>query len=180
MEAPSGQQSGFDQQDQGLSNILNGNGNFGDILKSSGVQDILNGNGVKLDDIQSLLQNLGGGSSSTSSGNDLISQIRSVVEENQGNVGDLLSSLKSTFGDTLNQEEFKNGLEIAKNLFKDSLPDVSKAIECLQNGSSDHNCFNAVDTPDSDNSDQQAMISMAFDIRVKLFFSAYVIVISCI
>ena len=166
MENPYGQQAGFDQQGLGVGDILNGNVNLGDILKNSGVQDMLNNNGVKLDQVQTFLENLGGGSSSQSGENAFIGQIRSVIEGSQGNVGDILSSLKSTFGDSLNQEDVKNGLEFAKNLFKDSLPDASKAIECLQNGSGDSSCFNSINTFEGDNLDHQYLISNAFDIKV--------------
>ena len=131
-------------------------------IDSEGVKNLLNGD--ILGNIEEHLKSLNGGLQTDSRFEyDLASSLLSMINANKDDVKGILETVKTSLGDTFNQENMKNALEDAKELIGSNRPEVIKAIDCLENP----NCFDLSDTSPVGDSDRLTSTSMGFDLRVS-------------
>ena len=134
-------------------------------INSEGVKNLLNGD--LLGNLEGHLKSLNGGLQKDSGGNDLTSSILSMINANKDDVKGILEGVKTSLGDTFNQEAMKNALDAAKGLIGVNRPEVIKAIDCLEKDITNPNCFDLSDTSSVGDSDRLTATSMGFDLRVS-------------
>ena len=134
-------------------------------INSEGVKNLLNGD--LLGNLEGHLKSLNGGLQKDSGGNDLTSSILSMINANKDDVKGILEGVKTSLGDTFNQEAMKNALDAAKGLIGANRPEVIKAIDCLEKDITNPNCFDLSDTSSVGDSDRLTATSMGFDLRVS-------------
>ena len=135
-------------------------------INSEGVKNLLNG-GDLLGNLEGHLKSLNGGLQRESAGNDLASTLLSMINGNKDDVKGIFEAVKTSLGDTFNQETIKNGLDAAKGLIGANRPELIKAIDCLEKDYTNPNCFDLSDTSSMSDSDRLTATSMGFDLRVS-------------
>ena len=134
-------------------------------INSEGVKNLLNGD--LLGNLEGHLKSLNGGLQRESGGNDLASSILSMINGNKDNIKGILETVKTSLGDTFNQENVKNALEAAKGSIEANQPEVIKTMDCLEKDNFNLNCLDFLDTSSVGDSDRLTATSMGFDLRVS-------------
>ena len=136
-------------------------------IDSEGVKNLLNGD--LLGNLEGHLKSLNGGLQRETGGNDLAGSLLSMINGNKDDVKGIFEAVKTSLGDTFNQETIKNGLDAAKGLIGANRPEVLKAIDfdCLEKDITNPDCFDLSGTSSVGDSDRLTATSKGFDLRVS-------------